>query len=171
MPASLTAGWMSYLGQLSSFVAHAPEKATSLTDLCGEASYTVSIGFCSTQGKIVVTDEDSGSTVSTISNTVRDPGAVVLTSKNGKIGVASAAATPTATGDDGESTEAGGSSTAVKTSSKGASPTTGATSTSGGASKTSSSAASTGTDKPKDNGAGRIGAGVAAVAVAAALAL
>ncbi|TQV93690.1 hypothetical protein V2A60_004141 [Cordyceps javanica] len=179
MPASLTSGWMAYLGQLSSFVAHAPEKTASLTDLCGSTAYTVSIAFCSTQGKIVVTDGDSGETVTTISNTVRDPGAVVLTSKNGKIGVASAAATATATAtseeSESESTPAStgrsssSSSAAAKTSSKGSAlATTSAATTSGGASQTSVTVSSTGTDKPKNNAAGQIGAGVAAIAAGVA---
>lgn len=174
MPATLTAGWMSYLGQLSSFVAHAGERATGLTDLCGSATYTVSIELCSTQGKIVVTDEDSGSTVTTITNTVKNPGAVILTQKNGKVGVASAAATPTATSDESESGSestggASSSSSVVKTSGKGGA-TTGAASTTAGESKTSSGAGDTETSKPKDNGAAKIGAGVAVLA-AAALAL
>ncbi|OAA53547.1 hypothetical protein ISF_08708 [Cordyceps fumosorosea ARSEF 2679] len=173
MPASLTAGWMSYLGQLSSFVAHAGEKTASLTDLCGSATYTVSIEFCATQGKIVVTDEGSGDAVTTIANTVRNPGAVVLTSRNGKIGVASAAATesdsaPASTGSTGSSS--GG---ATRTSTKGSAPaTTGAattTTTTGGATKSSAAASSTASSTPKSNAAGEIGAGVAAVAAGVAL--
>ncbi|OAA72977.1 hypothetical protein LEL_08761 [Akanthomyces lecanii RCEF 1005] len=182
MPARLTSAWMAYLGQLSSLVAHAADKTASLTDLCGSATYTVSIEFCATQGKIVVTDEESGDAVTTVANGVRDPGVVVLTSKDGKIGVASAEATAT-TSDDAEpvatSTDGGRSSSAVvRTSSKGGASmttgaaTTGAATTSDDASTTSAAASSTGNPKPKENAAGKIGAGAAVVAAGiAALAL
>ncbi|KAJ4156022.1 hypothetical protein LMH87_001236 [Akanthomyces muscarius] len=180
MPARLTSAWMAYLGQLSSFVAHAADKTASLTDLCGSATYTVSIEFCATQGKIVVTDEESGDAVTTVANGVRDPGVVVLTSKDGKIGVASAEATATTTSDDGEpvATSIDGSrsnSGVVRTSSKGSASmttgaaTTGAVTTSGDASTTSASASSTGTPKPKENAAGKIGAGAAAAAAGIAV--
>lgn len=170
MPARLTSAWLAYLGQLSSFVAHAPDKTAALTDLCGSATYTVSVELCASQGKIVVTAEDGGAVVTTVANTVRDPGAVVLTSKDGRIGVA-ASATMTSE-EDGKSTTvrtAESSSSVVRTSSRGSTRTTGAATTSGGASKTSAAVSSTATDKPKTNAADRIGAGFAAVAAGVAV--
>lgn len=176
MPASVTSGWMEYLGELSSFVAHAPESTDVLTDLCGSATYTVKITFCTDDPKIIVTDK-AGQTLSTISNTVRNPGSVVLTSANGKIGVA-ASATGAATDDDDDGdddedskTETTASptgtgpnhSSATKTSSKGTqstgAATTSAATTSGDATKSGGGA----TETPAGNGAGKVGAGAMAL--------